>query len=162
MKKPLCLLFVILIFNMCKKEEDQVPYIASHSLPVEDTINYTQINILVDGFENLDGSLAIAIHNSKSQFDEEIESYRDTVVDILSEEMSIVIDSVTFGEYTVSIFHDENQDGQLNTGFLNIPTEGFGFSNNPTLGFSKPTFDECKFVIEEIQNIVIPITLNYF
>ena len=130
MKKPLCLLFVILIFNMCKKEEDQVPYIASNSLPVEDTINYTQINILVDGFENLDGSLAIAIHNSKSQFDEEIESYRDTVVDILSEEMSIVIDSVTFGEYTVSIFHDENQDGQLNTGFLNIPTEGFGFSNN--------------------------------
>ncbi|HEY2111819.1 MAG TPA: DUF2141 domain-containing protein, partial [Dongiaceae bacterium] len=36
------------------------------------------------------------------------------------------------GAYAVALFHDENADGHLNTSALGIPTEGAGFSNNPT------------------------------
>ena len=47
-------------------------------------------------------------------------------------------------------------------GFLNlIPQEGFGFSNNPTIGLSEPSFSDCNFDIEEGQSLAVPITLIY-
>lgn len=49
--------------------------------------------------------------------------------------------TVTFGglqpgDYAVSIFHDEDSDGELDTNFLGIPTEKVGFSNDakPRMG----------------------------
>jgi hypothetical protein len=42
------------------------------------------------------------------------------------------------GYYAVALFHDENDDHHLNTNALGIPTEGYGFSNNPTLYFGPP------------------------
>jgi len=44
---------------------------------------------------------------------------------------------------------------------FNIPQEGFGFSNNPSISFSQPDFNDCKFVIEEGQSVVIPVYLVY-
>ena len=161
MNKSLLLLSIFLIFNACKKDDDQLPYVSSNNPIVEEELTHSSIFIEVDGFENLDGYLAIAIYNSEAQFDAETESYRDTIISGLSDNMSIMIDSIIPGIYAVSIFHDENQDGQLNVGVFNIPTEGFGFSNNPTIVFSKPTFNACKFIIEESQEIIIPITLKH-
>ncbi len=58
MKKLLLILLCLpLLFNSCKKDDGQEPYVEPSSLT-------TQILIEVDGFENLDGNLAIAINNS--------------------------------------------------------------------------------------------------
>ena len=42
-----------------------------------------------------------------------------------------------------------------------IPQEGFGFSNNPEIGFSEPEFNVCKFELEEGLVISVPISLIY-
>ena len=155
MKRILLLLILLsLLFNSCKKEDGQEPYIEP-SLA-------TQILIEVYGLENLDGDLFIAINNSSEQFISNTECYRDTIIDVTSNDMIVSIEDVISGTYAVSVFHDENKDGELNLGFLNIPEEGFGFSNNPAIGFSQPSFDDCEFVIEEGQSVVVPISLVYF
>ena len=154
MKRILLLLILLsLLFNSCKKEDGQEPYIEP-SLA-------TQILIEVYGLENLDGDLFIAINNSSEQFISNTECYRDTIIDITSNSMIVSIEDVISGTYAVSIFHDENGDGELNLGFLNIPDEGFGFSNNPAIGFSQPNFNDCEFVVEEGQSIIVPISLVY-
>jgi len=48
------------------------------------------------------------------------------------------------GQYAVSVMHDENENGQLDSNIVGIPKEGYGFSNNPRV-MRKPTFDEAKF-----------------
>ena len=140
---------------MCKKEDGQVPYV------IDNPSVTTQIFLEVYGFENLDGNLAIAIDNSSEQFDSDIECYIDTTIDVISTDMTIIIDGISSGTYAVSIFHDEDEDSKLDLGLLDIPQEGFGFSNNPDIGFSKPEFNDCKFVIEEGQSIAVPIILVY-
>ena len=154
MKRILLLLILSLLFNSCKKEDGQEPYIEP-SLA-------TQILIEVYGLENLDGDLFIAINNSSEQFISNTECYRDTIIDVTSNDMIVSIEDVISGTYAVSVFHDENKDGELNLGFLNIPEEGFGFSNNPAIGFSQPTFNDCEFVVEEGQSMIVPISLVYF
>lgn len=50
------------------------------------------------------------------------------------------------GRYAVSVHHDENGNGKLDT-FAGIPKEGIGFSRNPTIGFGPPGFDKVALTI---------------
>jgi uncharacterized protein (DUF2141 family) len=58
------------------------------------------------------------------------------------------------GAYAVAMIHDENSNGQLDTNFLGIPTEGFGVSNNPKL-YGSPTFEVGKFDVSGTKAITI-------
>jgi len=123
----------------------------------------TSLIVEVFGFENLDGDLAIAIYNSAETFNSETSYYRDTAVAVNENTMTVHIDSMDPGTYAISILHDEDQSGDMEMGgFLNlIPQEGFGFSNNPEIGFSEPDFGACKFELEEGLVVSVPITLVY-
>lgn len=61
--------------------------------------------------------------------------------------LSVTFDDLEFGAYAVSVIHDENEDNQLNTGTFGIPTEGFGFSQNPAIQLSAPDFSEAAIVV---------------
>jgi uncharacterized protein (DUF2141 family) len=67
-------------------------------------------------------------------------------------ELSVEFADLPYGSYGISAFHDENQDGKLNT-FLGVPREGVGFSNNPILrpGIS---FEVARFEVVESEAIV--------
>ncbi|MDA1325954.1 MAG: DUF2141 domain-containing protein, partial [Proteobacteria bacterium] len=42
-------------------------------------------------------------------------------------------------------YHDENDNKKLDRNIIGIPQEGFGFSNNPSLGFDLPEEEEIRF-----------------
>ena len=50
------------------------------------------------------------------------------------------------GDYAVSLIHDENGNGRLDT-FAGIPREGVGFSRNPRLGLGAPSFSAARFSV---------------
>ena len=52
------------------------------------------------------------------------------------------------GRYSVALYHDENSNKELDQDFLGIPTEGYGFSNNPGFRFGAPDQDETLFTID--------------
>ena len=49
------------------------------------------------------------------------------------------------GRYAVSVFHDENANGKMDTNFMGIPREGVGASNNARGHFGPPKFDDAAF-----------------
>jgi uncharacterized protein (DUF2141 family) len=59
---------------------------------------------------------------------------------------SISFADVTAGTYALSLIHDENGNGKLDTS-LAIPSEGFGFSRNPKITFGPPKFKSAAFAI---------------
>lgn len=72
----------------------------------------------------------------------------------------VLFDYLKPGKYAVKLFHDENGNGKMDTNFLSIPTEGYGFSNN-ALGVLNmpPEFDEMLFYA--IDDTSINIKLVY-
>ena len=50
------------------------------------------------------------------------------------------------GQYSLSVIHDENGNGRLDT-FLRVPREGFGFSRNPGIRMGPPRFEETRFIM---------------
>jgi uncharacterized protein (DUF2141 family) len=50
--------------------------------------------------------------------------------------------------WAVSAHHDENGNDKLDKNAFGIPTEPYGFSNNPKRGFGPPKFDEVSFSVD--------------
>lgn len=76
----------------------------------------------------------------------------------LSENNEVSIENLPIGNYSVAVFHDENNDKILNLAMFGIPLESFGFSNNPKIRFSAPKFADCSFsLIEGTLNLTIDL-----
>lgn len=59
--------------------------------------------------------------------------------------LTIGIGDLPPGRYAVRVLHDENGNGRLDTNVLGMPTEGYGFSNNPRVLMRAATFEEAAF-----------------
>lgn len=65
---------------------------------------------------------------------------------------------VPAGRYAVMVVHDENDNGKMDSNILGIPSEAYGFSNNPRV-MRKPTFEETAFELPA-DGASIKIELN--
>src|SRR5450755_1266464 len=64
------------------------------------------------------------------------------------------------GAYAISVFHDENSNGRLDTNLMGIPREGVGASNNAKGHFGPPKFDAAAFRFSG-SRLEVKITVNY-
>lgn len=49
------------------------------------------------------------------------------------------------GDYAIAVHHDEDDDGEMDTGIFGIPTEGTGASNDARGSFGPPSFASARF-----------------
>lgn len=58
------------------------------------------------------------------------------------------------GTYAIGVYVDENENEKLDTNFLGIPKEQYGFSNNAK-AFGIPKFEAASFVIDSYKKVQI-------
>ena len=64
------------------------------------------------------------------------------------------------GVYAAAVYHDENGNGKFDKNRIGLPSEGGGFSNNPTLFLLAPSHKQVAFHVSDNQTRV-EIQLNY-
>jgi uncharacterized protein (DUF2141 family) len=87
-------------------------------------------------------------------------SVRDTTVKISDNKCIFVFKDVKKGRYAMRYFHDENSDEEMETNFLGIPKDGFGFSNDAMGKFGPKDFSEWLFEVS--KDTTIKMTTKYF
>ena len=75
-------------------------------------------------------------------------------------EMRVTFSDIKPGNYAVSVFHDENQNKDLDQGMLGKPKEGYGFSNNVMGLIGPPSFKKARFYVPDGKSS-IAIKLKY-
>jgi len=60
-------------------------------------------------------------------------------------ETVVVVPGLPPGEYAVQAYHDGNQNHHVDRNILGLPTEEVGFSKNPPIRFSAPSFKSAAF-----------------
>lgn len=55
------------------------------------------------------------------------------------------LEDLPAGSYGFAFMHDENDNERMDTNFLGLPDEGFGFSNDAPVSFGPPSFDAVRF-----------------
>ena len=109
----------------------------------------TQANMIrvdIDGLRSDRGQVLCALFSSAADFpkktDKALAHARSA---ILEGHATCEFQSVPSGTYAVSVFHDENSNGKLDTNFMGIPREGVGASNNAKGHFGPPKFSAAAF-----------------
>ena len=70
-------------------------------------------------------------------------------------ETIITLHDLTPGIYAIQTFQDVNANNKMDTTWLGLPLEPFGFSQDATPFLSKPSFDEVKFTLVAGENTQI-------
>jgi len=73
------------------------------------------------------------------------------------EKGSVRFEGLEAGTYAIMVYHDQNNNGILETNFIGMPQEGVGTSNNVK---GIPSFKKCQFRIK--SSMSMEIELVYF
>lgn len=90
------------------------------------------------------GQLKLALVDSADGWDGKAKAVAGDALTPSGSTATVHFKDLTPGTYAVQVMHDENGNGKLDTNFIGMPVEGYGFSNNPKV-MRKPTWDEAKF-----------------
>lgn len=104
------------------------------------------IEIKVTGARSNLGVYALAVFDSEDRFQRRAEAVKSTTLPA-QDAASWSIDALPPGEYAVAVFHDENENGNLDRHALGFPLEPYGFSNNARGKFGPPTYEQVKFQV---------------
>jgi uncharacterized protein (DUF2141 family) len=67
---------------------------------------------------------------------------------------SVTFTNLPLGNYAIAAIHDSNSDGKLNTNPLGVPSEGFGFSNNPPIRFGPASYADSQVFVSGTKTVV--------
>ncbi len=90
------------------------------------------------------GEVWIGLYDSEAAYDDGDEMLSRTLP-ADSDELAAVFENLPAGEYGIIAFHDANADGDFNRNFMGIPSERYGFSNNPRPRFRAASWQEARF-----------------
>lgn len=119
-----------------------------------DSLNLVDKGILVikiTGFESDVGECWFGLDNSEEVFESKDTVFIGKILPIVNREVNLTIENVAYGNYAIRVFHDENSNGKLDTNFLGIPTENYGYSNNASGWFGPPSWEKAVFQLDEIK-----------
>ena len=107
------------------------------------------------------GQVSCSLYSSAEGFPKQVEKAVAHVLAPISEQKAVCeFPGVPAGTYAVSVYHDENSNGKLDTNFLGIPREGVGASNDAKGHMGPPKFDSAKFQLPGGW-LNLKITINY-
>jgi uncharacterized protein (DUF2141 family) len=109
------------------------------------------LEVVAGEFRRIRGDLFIEVSDSSGEVIDR------GVHPVSGRTVTVHFDSLTPGTVAVRLFHDENSDGKLNTNFLGIPREGYGFSNNPGSRFGEPPLEDRLFALRADTTIRVEL-----
>jgi len=120
------------------------------------------IHVTILNIRNNLGSVDCALFDAPEGFPVEVlrSATRVVVMKIRRTEARCDFDDIPSGTYALVILHDENMNGKLDTNWLGIPKEGYGFSNNAKASFAAPSFSAASFVYDG-KDLDLTIALRY-
>jgi uncharacterized protein (DUF2141 family) len=121
----------------------------------------TWINVAVSGVRNNEGLVAVTLYaDDQSRFLAHHGSLFTARVPARQGTTQACLFVPRSGVYAIATYHDENSSRKLDRGLTGLPTEGFGFSNNPSTFLGIPAFGSVRLAIPK-PNLTTTIRLRY-
>ena len=132
------------------------------SFTVISRVTENKLSIIITGLNNNKGHVLISVYKDGVGYPEEVDkAVRRAKLTITNKTATVSFAGLASGNYAIAILHDENDDGKMNSNFLGIPKEGYGFSNNVMGSFGPPAFSKASFQYNANQSKKISIKARY-
>ena len=110
------------------------------------------LSITVDNVKSIKGFLYVALHNSESTWMKQ--GIQGQKLPMIEKTVKVIFKDLPESDYAVTLYQDENDNGQIDKNEMGVPTEPYGFSNNGG-SFGPPSFKDSSVAIHEDKEITI-------
>lgn len=114
----------------------------------EPEVTRAALSVTVTGVESAVGEVSIGVYDKAEGWPKKGFEFVGRAVESQTGEVSSAFSGLEPGTYAVAVFHDENGNGKLDTNFLGIPKEGYGFSRDAGGTFGPPDFADAAFSVD--------------
>jgi uncharacterized protein (DUF2141 family) len=120
------------------------------------------IHVKILNIRNSTGSVACALFESPQGFPSEylLSATNVMIIKIRKAQARCDFEDIPPGTYAMAVIHDENMNGKLDTNWIGIPTEGYGFSNNAKGLLGAPSFADASFTYDG-RYVEMTMSLHY-
>ena len=120
------------------------------------------IHVRILNIRNGIGTVDCALFDSPNGFPRDVlhSAMRLVVMKVPNTEARCDFEGIPWGTYALVVLHDENMNGKIDTNWVGIPKEGYGFSNNAKVSFGAPSFSDTSFAYDG-ETLNLTITLRY-
>jgi uncharacterized protein (DUF2141 family) len=117
------------------------------------------LTVVIKNIKNSKGDVGAALYTSEAGFMKTV--WKTKSMKAHPGEVRLTFENIPAGTYAISIMHDLNSNGEMDTNGVGIPKEGFGFSNDAMGSFGPPTFEKASLHLTG-KDEVVTITAKYF
>jgi len=109
------------------------------------------ITLHVRGLRNSDGKVLAGLYNKSDGFPVTRDGWiqGQATHDIVSGRATVKFQGLPTGTYAIAVFHDENDNDDLDVSWIGIPKEGTGASNDAHGRLGPPKWKDAKFEVTE-------------
>ena len=122
------------------------------------------LTVSVSGIRNDKGRVFVQLLNAPAGFPRQSDkAYNNVAIDANKAVSGLVTanySDLAPGTCAISILHDENRNGRMDTNALGIPNEGWADSNNVITHMHAPSYDQASVQLP-LSGQTIPIALRY-
>ena len=98
------------------------------------------------------GIIRLGLYNEALYPDDDAKPIASADVPAVAGETIITLHGIPPGIYAIETFQDVNANNKMDTSWLGLPQEPFGFSQDAKPFLSKPSFGEVKFIVGPGEN----------
>jgi uncharacterized protein (DUF2141 family) len=112
-------------------------------LPSQPAKTHSTITVRIEALRNDQGTVYVSLYDNKKSFKDNKGALLSGKARPTKQAAVVVLDNVAPGRYALSFIHDENNNQKLETNWMGIPKEGFGFSKNAMGKFGPPKYEDA-------------------
>ena len=101
-----------------------------------------KLEVTVKNIKAGKGTIRVGLFTNEENFLKDANEGK--IVKASATEVTVVFENLKPGDYAVSVIHDENENGELDSNMMGMPKEGFAFGNNAMGMFGPPSFEKAK------------------
>lgn len=112
-----------------------------------------KLTVSVSGLKNNTGTVKVGLYNSEGTFLKT--TFKSLSSEIKNNTATVTFENLPEGEYAISTYHDENDNGKLDKNMMGIPSEDYAASNNAKGFMGPPAYKDAKFSVSKDSKIEI-------
>lgn len=125
-------------------------------------VNEAVLKINITNLRNDKGYVLLALYKEGVGYPDHPEkSFKRVKLSITNKTASVSFTALPSDNYSIAILHDENDDQKMNTNFIGLPKEGYGFSNNVMGTFGPPSLSKASFYFTANESKELTIRTRY-